>query len=168
MPYTLTDLNQMDSDAFVTALGAVFEDTPEIARQTWNLRPFGSLTDLHQKMVEVVSEMSSEQKLKLIQAHPDLGSRAKMAEASVKEQAGVGLDRLTAEEYDRFHSLNQAYKAKFGFPFIIAVKNHTKTSILEAFQRRLDHSITTEMEQAITEITQIAYFRLLDLIQHPS
>jgi 2-oxo-4-hydroxy-4-carboxy-5-ureidoimidazoline decarboxylase len=168
MPYTLTDLNQMNPDAFVAALGAVFEDTPEIARQAWNLRPFSSLSDLHQKMVEVVMAMSPEQKLKLIQSHPDLGSRAKMAEASVKEQAGVGMDRLTAEEYDRFHSLNGAYKTKFGFPFIIAVKNHTKTSILEEFQRRLDNPIATEMEQAITEITQIAHFRLLDLIQHPS
>lgn len=164
MPCTLTDLNQMSQDAFTAALGAVFEDTPEIAEQSWTSRPFTDVEHLHRTMVEVVQGMAPAEQLALIRAHPDLGSRARMADASVQEQAGVGLDRLTPEEYDRFHRLNQAYKDKFGFPFVIAVKNHTKASILESFNRRLQNSPATETAQALLEIAQIARFRLLDLV----
>ena len=162
MPYSLAALNQMSQEAFVAALGATFEDTPEIANSVWAFRPFTSRDYLHQKMAGIVNAMSPEKKLALIRAHPDLGSRAKMAEASVKEQAGAGLDRLLPDEYQRFHALNEAYKTQFGFPFIIAVKNHTKSSILEAFERRLKNDSAAEMEQAIVEILQIARFRLSD------
>ncbi|MBD1842332.1 2-oxo-4-hydroxy-4-carboxy-5-ureidoimidazoline decarboxylase [Cyanobacteria bacterium FACHB-63] len=164
MSYSLEQLNQLGQSAFTEALGEIFEQTPTIAAQTWEKRPFKDVDDLHQKMLEVVSTLTHEQQLALICAHPDLGSKAKMAEASVQEQAGAGLDRLTPDEYDRFHSLNQRYKSQFGFPFIIAVKNHTKTSILEAFETRLQHSQPTEMRQAIAEISQIAYFRLLQQV----
>ncbi len=116
-------------------------------------------------MVTVVSAMTSAEKLALIQAHPDLGSKAKMAEASVSEQAGAGLDRLSVEEFDRFQFLNRSYREKFGFPFIVAVKNHTKTSILEAFKQRLDNSPETEMQQAVAEICEIARFRIESAIQ---
>ncbi len=87
-------------------------------------------------MIEIVDKMSEKKQLALIKAHPDLGSKAKMAEASLQEQAGVGLDRLSESEYQRFQPLNQAYKDKFGFPFIVAVKYHTKKSILEALTTR--------------------------------
>jgi 2-oxo-4-hydroxy-4-carboxy-5-ureidoimidazoline decarboxylase len=164
MPYSIAELNQMSQEAFVEALGAVFEDTPTIAQQAWQSRPFTDIDNLHQKMVDVAKSISEDEQLALIRAHPDLGSKAKMADASVKEQAGVGLDRLTSEEYDRFHSLNQAYKDKFKFPFIIAVRNHTKTSILNAFERRLQSTADVERQTAIAEIAQIARFRLQDLI----
>jgi 2-oxo-4-hydroxy-4-carboxy-5-ureidoimidazoline decarboxylase len=164
MSFSIQQLNQMSQEAFVAALGTVFEDTPEIARQAWSDRPFQDVADLHQKMVQVVNTMSSDEQLALIKAHPDLGSRAKMAEASVQEQAGVGLDRLSPDEYQRFQSLNQAYQTKFGFPFIIAVKNHTKTSILNAFEQRLQNSTEAEKHQALSEIAQIARFRLEGLV----
>ena len=164
MSYTITELNQISQEAFVEALGAVFEHTPAISHQTWNKRPFADVTQLHQSMVDVVKAMTRDQQLTLIRAHPDLGSKAKMAEASVKEQAAVGLERLNPEEYERFQTLNQGYKHKFGFPFIIAVKHHTKASILEAFSLRLENSVDAEMEQALTEIAEIARFRLLDLL----
>ncbi|MBW4691591.1 MAG: 2-oxo-4-hydroxy-4-carboxy-5-ureidoimidazoline decarboxylase [Lyngbya sp. HA4199-MV5] len=164
MPYSIAQLNQMAQGEFVAALGAVFEDTPAIAHATWNQRPFTTVTDLHQAMVAIVQQMTQAEQLVLIRAHPDLGSKAKMAEASVQEQAGVGLDRLTPAEYDRFHTANEAYKARFGFPFIIAVKKHTKDSILDAFDRRLHHSPEAEITQAIIEITQIAQFRLEALV----
>lgn len=164
MPYSIAELNQMDQSTFVAKLGAIFEDTPTIAAEAWNQRPFADGEALYQAMVAVVNAMEESAQLTLIRAHPDLGSRAKMAETSVQEQAGVGLDRLSQEEYDRFHRLNQAYKDKFGFPFIIAVRNHTKTSILEAFDRRLQNDADTERQQAIAEITQIVRFRLQDLV----
>lgn len=160
MQYSLFELNQMNQEKFTEALGEIFEHTPAVARRTWDDRPFASTADLHAKMVTVVNSMSEEAKLALIRSHPDLGSKAKMAEASVSEQAGAGLDKLSAEEFDRFQFLNREYREKFGFPFIVAVKNHTKASILEAFERRLDNSLETEMQQALTEICEIARFRL--------
>ena len=119
MMISLTELNQMSQDEFVKTLGAVFEDTPAIAYHAWYERPFKNVAQLHQTMVDVVRTASQDAQIELIQAHPDLGSKAKMAMASVQEQAGAGLDRLTPEAYDRFLSLNQAYKNKFDFPFII-------------------------------------------------
>jgi 2-oxo-4-hydroxy-4-carboxy-5-ureidoimidazoline decarboxylase len=166
MSYSIAQLNQMSQEEFVGVLGAVFEETPAIAQSTWHQRPFANVTELHQQMVAIVNAMSSAEQLNLIRAHPDLGSKAKMAEASVQEQAGAGLDRLTASEYERFQSLNAAYKEKFGFPFIVAVKNHTKDSILEAFERRLNHSTEAEMAQSLAEIAQIAQFRLFNLVNH--
>lgn len=162
--YSVDDLNQMSQGEFVVVLGEVFEHTPTIVQQAWEQRPFATLDDLHQGMVQVVERFSIDEQLALIRAHPDLGAKAKMAEASVQEQAGVGLDRLTAEEFDRFQTLNQAYKAKFGFPFIVAVKNHTRDSILSAFEQRLNHSVDVERQQALDEIFQIAGFRLAHII----
>lgn len=165
MSYTIAQLNQMSQVEFVEALGGVFEHTPAIARQAWRQSPFVDVSDLHRKMVDVVQQMSQVEQIALIRAHPDLGSKAKMAEASVQEQSGVGLDQLTSEEYEHFQVCNQAYKDKFGFPFIIAVKNQTKASILEAFAHRLQNSVDAEMEQSLAEIAQIAKFRLMRLVE---
>ena len=164
MSYSLAALNQMSQADFTTALGEIFEQTPQIAQQAWQSRPFGDRTDLHQKMLTVLDQMSEVEKLALIRAHPDLGSKAKMADASVQEQAGAGLTQLSAAEFERLHDLNQIYRAKFGFPFIIAVRNHTKTSILEAFVQRIANSPDAEMAQALAEIAQIAGFRLQEQV----
>ena len=153
----------MSQAEFTEALGEIWEETPEIAEQAWHDKPFEDLDALDRAMVSVVDSMSEPERVALIKAHPDLGSKAKMADASVQEQAGVGLDRLSESEYQRFHSLNQAYKDKFDFPFIIAVKNHTLESILEAFTLRLENDRMTEQQQALTEIKQIARLRLESL-----
>jgi 2-oxo-4-hydroxy-4-carboxy-5-ureidoimidazoline decarboxylase len=165
MVYKLDELNQMSQSEFVAALGAVFEATPAIAHRAWGDRPFTSRADLHAKMAAVVQALDSAAQLTLICAHPDLGARVKMAPTSVQEQAGLGLDRLSPEEYAQFQSLNTAYKAQFGFPFIIAVRNHTKASILAAFQQRLGHPSDIEQHQALAEIIEIARFRLEDTVQ---
>jgi 2-oxo-4-hydroxy-4-carboxy-5-ureidoimidazoline decarboxylase len=159
--YTLAQLNQMSQAEFTKALGEIWEETPQIARQAWHNKPFKDLDALYQAMVAVVDSMSEAEQLKLIKAHPDLGSKAKMADASVQEQAGVGLDRLSESEYQRFQFLNQAYKDKFDFPFIVAVKYHTKSSILEEFETRLKNSQEQEKRQALTEISKIAQLRLV-------
>lgn len=163
--YTLTQLNQMSQKEFTTALGEIWEETPKIATQTWHYKPFEDVEALYQTMVAVVEKSDETQQLDLIKAHPDLGSKAKMADASVREQAGVGLDRLSKLEYERFQALNRAYKEKFGFPFIIAVKYHTKESILEAFESRLQNSQEEEKRQALTEISKIARLRLQAMIK---
>lgn len=164
MSYSFTQLNQMSQDEFIAILGSVFEQTPSIAEKTWFERPFADVSELYQAMVKVVQEMNTDEQLALISAHPDLGTKAKMADASVQEQAGVGLDRLSSEEFDRFLRLNQVYRDRFGFPFIIAVKNHTKESILDTFEERINHSLEEEQQQALIEICQIARFRLEDLV----
>ena len=168
MIYTLAQINQMDRPQFIQALGEIFEHTPTIADRVWHQRPFTSIEELHQKMMVVVMGFDDAQKLALVRAHPDLGSKVKMAAASVQEQAGVGLDRLSASEFARFQQLNQSYLEKFNFPLIIAVKNHTKSSILEAFDRRLENSAEVELATAIEEISQIARFRLLAIVDSPS
>jgi 2-oxo-4-hydroxy-4-carboxy-5-ureidoimidazoline decarboxylase len=164
MTYFLSDLNHCDRAAFVEALGAIFEDSPWVAEQAWQKRPFSDVKSLHQAMVDVVAASPEETQLALIRAHPDLASKANMAETSVKEQAGAGLDRLSPQEFEHFTHLNKAYKAKFSFPFIIAVKKHTKVSILKAFEQRLTHDRDTEKQTALQEIGAIAGFRLKDAI----
>ena len=157
----IANLNQMSQEEFTEHLGAIFEHTPEIATAAWLERPFADISELHQVMAAIVHKMSEADQLKLICAHPDLGSKFKMAEASVQEQSTVGLDQLSATEYDRFQYLNQAYKDKFAFPFIIAVRNHTKDSILKAFEQRLLNNLEVEKKQAISEIIEIARWRLI-------
>jgi 2-oxo-4-hydroxy-4-carboxy-5-ureidoimidazoline decarboxylase len=151
----------MSQSDFTDTLGSIFENTPEIASQAWLERPFDSVQKLHQVMAAIVNKMSKLDQLKLICAHPDLGGKFKMAESSVQEQSTVGLDRLSANEFDRFHYLNQTYKQKFAFPFIIAVRNHTKDSILEAFEQRLQNPIEIERHKAIAQIIEIARWRLI-------
>ena len=164
MGYSIEELNQISEAEFVRRLGEVFEETPAIAQRVWGDRPFVDVADLHQKMATVVQTMSLAEQLALIRAHPDLGSRVKMAAASVREQTGAGLSQLTPEEYGQFQALNTAYRQKFSFPFVMAVKGQTKVSILAAFEARLENSKDWEIQQALSEIAQIARLRLDDLI----
>ena len=167
---TLAALNRADQARFVDLLGGVFEHSPWVAEGAWAARPFESVEGLHSAMVGVVKE-AGEKQLELIRAHPDLAGKAARAgsltAASSQEQAGAGLDRLSDEEYSRFHTLNDAYKEKFDFPFILAVKGHTKTSILSSFEARLPHTAEEERQTALAEIYKIARFRLEALIGDP-
>lgn len=161
---TLTEINQLSREAFVEAVGWVFEHSPWIAAQAWESRPWQHLEALHRAMVRCVEDAPLEAKLALIRAHPDLGSRAQMAQASVREQKGAGLDSLSAEELARIKRLNQQYTQKFGFPFILAVKGKTKHDVFAAMEARLDHSPEAELQTALEEIYKIAHFRLADLL----
>lgn len=165
MAYSLSDINQMAQTDFIQALGPTFEATPAIAAKVWQQRPFTSVAELHQHMVAIVRAMSPQEKLSLIQAHPDLGSRVAMAEASVAEQSGAGLDQLSPQEYDQFQQLNRQYRQTFGFPFILAVAGHTKASILENFAQRVDNAPNIEMARALAEIEKIALIRLQSWMQ---
>ena len=160
MPYPLSQLNSMSQAEFVEAIGPAFEATPAIAAQVWHQRPFASVADLHQRMVTMVRSLSPEDKLALIKAHPDLGARVTMADASVAEQSKAGLTNLSAAEYERFQTLNQRYKDTFGFPFILAVAGHTKVSILENFAQRVNNPVEVEMATALGQIEAIARLRL--------
>ena len=157
-------LNVLSEANFVAALGGIFEHSPWVAAGAYQARPFGSPAELHSAMCAVVAAADVEMQLGLIRAHPDLAGKAALAgeltDASSTEQAGAGLDRLTEDEYRRFHDLNDRYRARFGFPFILAVKGHRKTSILAAFETRLANSPEAERDEALVQIYQIARFRL--------
>lgn len=149
----------MIRDAFLVRYGGVYEHSPWVAEACWP-----PTEDLAGAMRAVVDAAPRERKLALIRAHPELASRTKMAEASVKEQAGVGLDQCTPDEFEAFQRLNAAYNARFGFPFIYAVKGATRAEILAAFEARLANDPETEFETAIAQIHRIAGFRLADLL----
>ena len=157
---TLDQLNASDRDEFAAALGSIFEDSPWAARRAWRHRPFMSLEALHRAMVTEVSASSRDEQLALLRAHPDLGTRARMTPASTGEQAGAGLDRLTSDEFDRLQQLNGAYREKFGFPFLFAVKGSTKHDVLAALEARFPAAPDAEFDEALRQVYRIAWFRL--------
>lgn len=161
---TLADLNASDRDGFVAAIGWIFERSPWAAERTWSHRPFESLDALHRSMVAEVSASHREEKLALLRAHPDLGSRARMTAASTSEQAGAGLDSLTGDEFERLQQLNTAYREKFGFPFLFAVRGSTKQDVLTALAARLPATPDDEFAEALRQVFQIAWFRLQDVV----
>ncbi|MGD1854422.1 MAG: 2-oxo-4-hydroxy-4-carboxy-5-ureidoimidazoline decarboxylase [Leptolyngbyaceae cyanobacterium] len=165
MQVSTEQLNQMEQDAFVALLGTVFEETPDIAKQVWTARPFTDVIDLHQKMVAVVEQMPLSQQIDLINAHPELGSQSQMADASVQEQASVGLDRISPQLHDRIQQLNLTYRQTFGFPFVMAIKGQTPDNVMTQFEKRLHNSRDHEIKTALLEISKIAQFRLHDLIK---
>jgi 2-oxo-4-hydroxy-4-carboxy-5-ureidoimidazoline decarboxylase len=162
---TIDELNALDSAGFVADLGWVFEESPWVAERTWSARPFSSVDDLHAAMVSQLTLANREEQLALLRAHPDLGTRARISAASTGEQAGAGLDQLTPDEFERLQRLNSAYRNKFGFPFLFAVKGGTKHDILRALEKRLEASPEDEYEEALRQVHRIARFRLLDTIQ---
>jgi 2-oxo-4-hydroxy-4-carboxy-5-ureidoimidazoline decarboxylase len=157
----------MSKDAFIDRFGSVYENSAWVAEAVWPDYAAGRLTrpgSIAEAMRHVVEAAPHEQKLDLIRAHPELASRARMADASVKEQAGAGLDQCTPEEFEAFQRLNKAYKIRFGFPFIVAVKGMTRQDILAIFERRLANDPELEFDTAISQIHRIAGYRLADLI----
>ncbi|HEV2655057.1 MAG TPA: 2-oxo-4-hydroxy-4-carboxy-5-ureidoimidazoline decarboxylase [Ktedonobacteraceae bacterium] len=163
----LREINALDQERFVSALGSLFEGSPWIVRQTWQARPFQNLAQLHEALCSVMYHAPVEQQVALIQAHPDLVGRAALAGTltpeSTHEQASVGLNRLSAEEIATFTRLNQTYRDRFGFPFVICVRENKKESILAGFAARLHNSRQREIEVALGEIAKICWFRLCDL-----
>ncbi|MBX3484656.1 2-oxo-4-hydroxy-4-carboxy-5-ureidoimidazoline decarboxylase [Phenylobacterium sp.] len=153
----------MTRAGFIARFGPVYEASPWVAEGVWPDPPAGREA-LAAAMAAVVDAAPRGKKLALIRAHPELASRTKMAEASVKEQAGVGLDQCSAEEFAAFQRLNAAYDARFGFPFIYAVRGATRAEILAAFEARLENDPETEFATAIAQIHRIAGFRLADLM----
>ncbi|MEQ1756970.1 MAG: 2-oxo-4-hydroxy-4-carboxy-5-ureidoimidazoline decarboxylase [Vicinamibacterales bacterium] len=161
---TVGDLNELNCERFVAALGGVFEDSSWVAERAWARRPFGDLDDLHTAMVDAMESADASQRLALLRAHPDLGARARMSTASATEQAGAGLDRLSADEFERLHRMNAEYRDRFGFPFIYAVRGSTTHDILAALDARRQNMPGEEMAEALRQVTRIARFRLEDLL----
>jgi OHCU decarboxylase len=158
----------MTREAFVARFGGIYEHSPWIAEAVWGAAGPGpdcdTVAGLAAAMAAALDAAPRAAKLALIRAHPDLAGKAAVAGAltadSAAEQAGAGLDRCSPEEFARFQQLNAAYKAKFGFPFIIAVRGLGRAAILAAFERRLGNDAQTEFATALGEINRIALLRL--------
>jgi 2-oxo-4-hydroxy-4-carboxy-5-ureidoimidazoline decarboxylase len=191
---TLAELNAHDRSAFVAALGWIFEESPWVAERAWEKRPFPTLDALHGAMTSVVTAAPAEEQLALLRAHPDLGTvRLKpdttdshpnaaaalgapagsvrlqadpqMSDVSRREQTGAGLDALTRDELERLRKLNAAYREKFGFPFLFAVKGSTTRDILAALERRLPSTRDIEHQEALRQVYRIARFRLEETVR---
>jgi 2-oxo-4-hydroxy-4-carboxy-5-ureidoimidazoline decarboxylase len=165
---TLAELNARDRDTFVETLGWIFEDSPWVAERAWPRRPFASLEALHQAMIDVVQQANETEQLALLCAHPDLGTRARISDASTGEQRGAGLDRLDMAEYERLQRLNGEYRRRFGFPFLFAIKGSTKEDVLTALELRVGRSRDEELAEALRQVFRIAGFRLEDVVRGSS
>ncbi len=166
---SVDEVNRLSEDEFVARFGTLFEHSPWVAEVAWHERPFASISDLHGAFLGAVRDAPAERRVALIRAHPDLAGKAALAgdltPESASEQSSAGLDRLSPEEYERFHRLNEAYREKFSLPFVICVRDHTKESIFTAAEARLDHTRSEEIEAALHEIFRITYLRLRDLVE---
>ena len=163
----IESVNRMDRGEFVRTFGGVFERSPWVAERAWSDKPFSSAEALHGAMMSAVRAASQGDKYRLLNAHPELaGKEAReraMTQESISEQGSAGLDRMKEDDFAKFDRLNAAYREKFGFPFIIAVRGRTKGAILETFERRLANDPATELSTALEEIAAITRMRMKKL-----
>jgi 2-oxo-4-hydroxy-4-carboxy-5-ureidoimidazoline decarboxylase len=168
---TLDQLNDSDRAAFVSAVGDIFEHGPWVAERAHAARPFATVAALHDAMIAAVRAAPRAEQIAFLRGHPELGGKVARAGAmtadSVAEQGGLGLDRLSDEEFARLEQLNAVYGEKFGFPFIIGVRRHTRDSILARFERRSTNDAGTELAAALTEIGHITRLRLVAKVGGP-
>jgi 2-oxo-4-hydroxy-4-carboxy-5-ureidoimidazoline decarboxylase len=167
-PISLHDLNDMDEDEFVDAFGDVAEHSPWVAAEAADQRPFPSRDAMIKAFTDTISHADRHRQRALLQAHPDLAGRAAIAgdltRDSKSEQAGAGLDKLTAEEFRRFTEMNTTYRERHGIPFIFAVRGATKHDILKGFESRLDNDPDVEFKTALGQVARIIRFRLEDRV----
>ena len=161
---TMDEINGLDRAGFVARFGFLFEHSPWIVEQAADRRPFDGLDVMHTALMKIVAEASPEEQLALLRAHPKLAEKVAMTAESVSEQASAGLDRLSREEFERFHDLNAAYDRQFGFPFIICVRLTDKAGILAAMETRLTNPAEMERATALEEVGKIVWLRLTDAV----
>ncbi len=161
---SLANLNLYDREQFVESLGGIFEHSPWVADLVYDCLPFDSTAQLHQCMVETVAKSPEFQRMALICNHPELAGKeadaGTLTDDSRQEQSRAGLDQCSADELAQLQSLNQAYREKFEFPFVIAVTGLNKNQIIEAVDRRLRNTVQVEFDTSIAEIAKIGKIRL--------
>ncbi|MDQ7989841.1 MAG: 2-oxo-4-hydroxy-4-carboxy-5-ureidoimidazoline decarboxylase [Candidatus Dactylopiibacterium sp.] len=160
----IAELSALDRAAFVAALDGVFEHSPWVAERAWAARPFADGAALRTALVTAMNAAGRDEKLALIRAHPELAGRAAVAgeltAESTREQASARLDCCTPAEFARLQALNAQYNARFGFPFILAVRGLDRAAIIERFAARVAHAPETEFAEALAQIARIAALRL--------
>ena len=157
----INKINKLPESEFIKVFANIFENARWIAKELYKQKPFGDFNELSSKMMNIFEMSSKEEKLKILNDHPDLGNKTKISsltQDSLKEQKTVGLDQCTKEEFDEFKKLNDAYK-KFGFPFIMAVKGKSKIEILDNFRKRVNSESEIELKEAVKQVKKIAKLR---------
>jgi 2-oxo-4-hydroxy-4-carboxy-5-ureidoimidazoline decarboxylase len=164
-------LSALSLDDFVLRLGSIYEHSPWIAERAWHLRPFANRAEIARAMEQALRSASHEDQLALIRAHPELtgraGVRTDLTADSSREQRGAGLDQCSPEEFSRLLELNTRYRARCGFPFILAVAGRNREQIISELGRRVDNPPEQEFATALDQIVQIADFRLHHTIGDP-
>ena len=164
----LDALNRLSQSEFRDALEGIFEHSPWVPERAWHARPFTDLAQLHGRLCDTVATANQSEQQALIDAHPQLAGKAavrgEVTDASRREQTGAGLDQCSTGEFDRINALNDAYQVKFGFPFILAVRGHTRASVIAALEARLGRTREEEFAEALFQIGRIALFRLAERI----
>lgn len=155
--------NSLDRAAFVERFGGIYEQSPWVAEQAWERRPFADRSALEHAMQDAVRQAERPRQLELLRAHPRLGARLGLSGHSQVEQAGAGLGELTAAERAELEALNDSYERKFGFPFIFAVRNASLRTILESCRSRIGADAAAEFDESLRQVFRIAAFRLADL-----
>ena len=165
----INKINKLSENAFCEVFGNVFENAKWISKDLYTHKPFSDYQDLSQKMLDIFEKTSKESKLKIFNSHPDLADKLKigfLTPDSNKEQNEAGLDKCTIKEFDEFKNLNNQYKKKFGFPFILAVKGKTKIEILNNFKQRIACDISNEFIEASQQVKKIASLRINEIIRN--
>lgn len=165
---TLDELNRMDERAFTTALGGIYEHSPWVAAGVAGGRPYASVGALATAMASVVASAGESRQLALIRAHPELAGKAmvkkELTADSTGEQAGAGLTNCSPAEFARLTELNGRYNARFGFPFILAVKGFDRAGVIAEFARRVEQDRASEFAESLRQIERIARLRLAALL----
>ena len=162
----INKINNLSQSKFIEIFSNIFEKTKWIAEKLYNQKPFDSFEDLCSKMLEIFKTTSKENQLKIIRAHPDLANKTKISlltSDSLTEQNRAKLDQCSEKEFNEFKNLNNEYKKKFGFPFILAVGGKNKAEILNKFKKRILNSADDEFKEAISQVCKIANLRLNEL-----
>ena len=162
---SIDSFNKLNKSEFLSIFGNVFEKTEWIAEKCYDSKPYNNVQELVNKMMEVFENSIKEKHLEILNSHPDLAVKKKLTKESENEQANANLNQCTNEEYEEFNKLNEKYKKKFGFPFIIAVKGKNKNEILNIFRQRITNNINLEFEEAKKQVKKIATFRLSEIIK---
>jgi|TARA_Y100001949_G_C15712449_1_gene211533 2-oxo-4-hydroxy-4-carboxy-5-ureidoimidazoline decarboxylase len=161
----INKINKLSRSEFVKVFANIFENTEWIAEELYNQIPFNNFEELSSKILNIFETATEEKQLKILNAHPDLANKTKiglLTPDSLKEQTNAGLDQCTEKEFNEFKKLNETYK-KFGFPFILAIKEKTKIEILDNFRKRISSDPKIEFKEAVKQVKQIASFRLKEL-----
>ena len=162
---SIDKVNKLGKSDFISIFGNVFEKTEWIAQKSYDSKPYKNFEELFSKMMEVFENIEKEKHLEILNTHPNLAVEKKLTEDSKNEQKNASLNQCTDEEIVEFKKLNEKYKKKFGFPFIIAVKGKNKEEILNSFRQRITNNINLEFIEAKKQVKKIAIFRLSEIIK---
>ena len=162
---SIDKFNKLSKAEFISIFGNIFEKTEWIAERCYESKPYNNLDELVSKMMKIFENIEKERHLEILNSHPDLAVEKKLTEDSKNEQKNASLNQCNDEEFVEFKKLNEEYKKKFGFPFIVAVKGKNKEEILNSFRQRITNNINLEFEEAKKQVKKIASFRLGEIIK---